>query len=147
MTVRDRDKTLQLESAACPVPVKKQRKYNLARWAVTGRDNIGINAACQRIYTCCASGPSASDGDWKELCHLWASDFRTHITEKRWKRYCARPGSHGSAPGHSASAVPLSPATWAKRQASAISISRRRTIARRLDRRRGLAIQRRRIRA
>ena len=36
---------LQLESANCPVPVKKQRKYNLARWAVTGRDNIAINAA------------------------------------------------------------------------------------------------------
>src|SRR5690606_22703532 len=42
--------TLRLESAACPVPVKKQRKYNLARWAVTGRDNTAINAACQRIY-------------------------------------------------------------------------------------------------
>src|SRR5581483_8888710 len=25
---------LRLESAACPVPVKKQRKYNLSRWAV-----------------------------------------------------------------------------------------------------------------
>ena len=36
--------------AACPVPVKKQRKYNLARWAVTGRDDIAINAACERIY-------------------------------------------------------------------------------------------------
>ena len=32
------------------MPVKKQRKYNLARWAVTGRDNLAINAACQRIY-------------------------------------------------------------------------------------------------
>ena len=41
---------LRLETAACPVPVKKQRKYNLTRWAVTGRDDIAINAACQRIY-------------------------------------------------------------------------------------------------
>ena len=41
---------LQLESSNCPVPVKKQRKYNLARWAVTGRDNTAINAACERIY-------------------------------------------------------------------------------------------------
>ena len=32
------------------MPVKKQRKYNLARWAVTGRDDLGINAACERIY-------------------------------------------------------------------------------------------------
>ena len=41
---------LRLETAAYPVPVKKQRKYNLTRWAVTGRDDIGVNAACQRIY-------------------------------------------------------------------------------------------------
>ena len=42
--------SLRLESAAYPVPVKKQRKYNLTRWAVTGRDDIAVNAACQRIY-------------------------------------------------------------------------------------------------
>ena len=78
---------LSLESAACPVPVKKQRKYNLARWAVTGRDNLAINAACQRIY----EGMLAStEPDWKELCYLWASDFRTHLTQKRWQTYCAR---------------------------------------------------------
>jgi hypothetical protein len=78
---------LSLESAECPVPVKKQRKYNLARWAVTGRDNLAINAACQRIY----EGMLASDApDWKELCYLWASDFRTHLTEKRWHGYRAR---------------------------------------------------------
>jgi hypothetical protein len=30
-----------------------------------------------------------ADGmDWKTLCYLWASDIRTHITEKRWTRYC-----------------------------------------------------------
>ena len=74
---------LRLETAACPVPVKKQRKYNLARWAVTGRDNLGINTACERIYR----GIVAKGADitaWKELCYLWSSDFRTHITDKRW---------------------------------------------------------------
>ena len=71
------------------MPVKKQRKYNLSRWAVTGRDDIAINAACERIYRGMADG-QASDADWKELCALWASDFRTHITEKRWNGYCAR---------------------------------------------------------
>jgi hypothetical protein len=25
---------------------------------------------------------------WRELCRLWASDFRTHITETRWRDYC-----------------------------------------------------------
>jgi hypothetical protein len=65
---------LRLESAACPVPVKKQRKYNLSRWAVTGRDDIAINAACERIYRALVEADSADDSDWKELCYLWSSD-------------------------------------------------------------------------
>ena len=80
---------LRLETAAVPVPVKKQRKYNLSRWAVTGRDDIGINAACQRIYEALVTR-DADDATWKELCYLWSSDFRTHITEKRWAAFCAR---------------------------------------------------------
>jgi hypothetical protein len=73
---------LRLETAAYPVPVKKQRKYNLTRWAVTGRDDIGVNAACQRIYAA-LKARGGSDAEWRELCRLWASDFRTHITEGR----------------------------------------------------------------
>jgi hypothetical protein len=80
---------LRLESAACPVPVKKQRKYNLSRWAVTGRDDIAINAACERLYRGLLAR-DASAQDWKELCYLWSSDFRTHITDRRWETYCAR---------------------------------------------------------
>jgi hypothetical protein len=68
------------------VPVKKQRKYNLSRWAVTGRDDIAVNAACQRIY----EHLFAHGGDWKELCYLWSSDFRTHITEARWNAFVER---------------------------------------------------------
>ena len=79
---------LALQSAACPVPVKKQRKYNLARWAVAGRDNTAINAACERIYNGMLADPTKAD--WRELCYLWSSDFRTHLTEKRWAAYCAR---------------------------------------------------------
>jgi Glycosyl hydrolase family 57 len=82
-------KPLRLESAACPVPVKKQRKYNLARWAVTGRDDIAINAACERIYRGLIAH-DADDSAWQELCHLWSSDFRTHITEKRWSAFLER---------------------------------------------------------
>ncbi|HEX3675761.1 MAG TPA: hypothetical protein VHU87_15950 [Rhizomicrobium sp.] len=86
---RDANLPLHLESAACPVPVKKQRKYNLSRWAVTGRDDIAVNAACQRIYERLVSS-KGDDAAWKELCYLWASDFRTHITEKRWAGFCER---------------------------------------------------------
>ena len=88
MTEAGAGQRLSLESPACPVPVKKQRKYNLARWAVTGRDNIAINAACQRIYEGMLGDEARAN--WKELCFLWASDFRTHLTEKRWTDYCAR---------------------------------------------------------
>jgi hypothetical protein len=129
---------LQLESPACPVPVKKQRKYNLARWAVTGRDNTAINAACERIYRGMEQG--AIDDDWKELCYLWASDFRTHLTETRWNALCAR--------------LSAAEAKWSRHHAPAVIVpdvepSTERHInietakvSARLDRRRGLALER-----
>ena len=82
-------KPLHLETAECPVPVKKQRKYSLARWAVTGRDDIAINAACQRIHDGLVVTDAGEDA-WKELCYLWSSDFRTHITQKRWDGFCVK---------------------------------------------------------
>ncbi|WP_429884582.1 glycoside hydrolase family 57 [Geoalkalibacter halelectricus] len=76
---------LHLESAAQPVPVKKQSKYNVMRWALTGRDDLGLNTSCWRIYEALAADAGSPESDWKELCHLWSSDFRTHITTKRWE--------------------------------------------------------------
>lgn len=81
---------LSLESPEAPIPVKKQEKYNITRWAVTGRDDIGINSACQRIHDALLSKENATDKEWRELCYLWSSDFRTHITPRRWKRYRSR---------------------------------------------------------
>jgi hypothetical protein len=127
---------IALETAACPVPVKKQRKYTLARWAVTGRDDIAVNAACQRIYDGMRTSTAA---DWKELCYLWSSDFRTHVTEKRWTGFCER--------------LNAAEARWAKSEASVAvapqggSVESRYidiempTLRARLDRRRGLAIE------
>ncbi len=130
--------TLRLETADYPVPVKKQRKYNLTRWAVTGRDDIGINAACQRIYGALKKR-KAPDSDWRELCRLWASDFRTHITQTRWDRYCrdlavmeARCGTAPAAPLAVPHGDPLTDRF--------IDIATP-AIRARLDRRRGLAIQ------
>ena len=81
---------LHLESSEQPIPVKKQEKYNITRWAVTGRDDMGINTACWRICESLKANPASNDDDWRELCYLWSSDFRTHITEKRWKAYLDR---------------------------------------------------------
>ena len=81
---------LHLESAALPVPVKKQEKYNLTRWAVTGRNDLEINTACWRIYESLMNQPDATEADWRELCYCWSSDFRTHITASRWEKYRTR---------------------------------------------------------
>ena len=81
---------LHLESPEQPIPVKKQGKYNVTRWAVTGRDDLGINTACWRIHEALRASPKVSDDDWRELCHLWSSDFRTHITDARWRQYRER---------------------------------------------------------
>ncbi len=81
---------LHLETAAHPVPVKKQDKYNLLRWAVTGRDDLGINTTCWRICEAMRASGTATESDWTELCFLWSSDFRTHITEARWADYRTR---------------------------------------------------------
>ena len=161
----DHPAPLRLECAPCPVPVKKQRKYNLARWAVTGRDNVAINAACERIYRGMVSrehrpgkvraaarwedisneasgfpsGRATQEEDWKELCYLWASDFRTHLTEKRWTAYRTRLAAaeaRWSVSEPAAFPAPTS-APLTERHICVETASLRAT----LDRRRGLAIE------
>ena len=132
------DQMLRLETAACPVPVKKQRKYNLSRWAVTGRDDIAINAACERIYRGLADR-NADDIAWKELCYLWSSDFRTHITDARWQKFCAR---LAEAERIWSTAQTLAPMLDIKAPVEARHIDIETPMLRaRLDRRRGLAIR------
>ncbi|MDP4029396.1 MAG: hypothetical protein Q8P42_10605 [Gallionella sp.] len=73
-----------LTSVSQPVPVKKQAKYNINRWAVTGRDDLWLNTLCHRMHQTLSPRGDAPDNDWRELCELWASDLRTHITADRW---------------------------------------------------------------
>ena len=77
---------ISLESTGQPIPVKKQEKYNINRWALTGRDDLAINTACYQIYYGMQLG-DATQSDWEELCIAWSSDYRTHITDKRWKKF------------------------------------------------------------
>lgn len=81
---------LHLESPEQPTPVKKQEKYNITRWAVTGRNDLGINAMCWRIFETLVRRPDRPEREWRELCYLWGSDFRTHIGEERWCDYRRR---------------------------------------------------------
>ena len=126
--------TLRLETPANPIPVKKQRKYNLARWAVTGRDDLGVNAACQRIYE---GMRGAADADWKELCYLWSSDFRTHITEARWTAFCDR---LRAAETRWSKALPAPVAAQGRLVEDRTITVRTPRVSARLDRRRGLAL-------
>ncbi len=79
---------LVLGCAAKPVQVKKQGKYNVTRWAVTGRDDLGLNSACHRLHRRLSEqDPEQRRGDdWRALCDLWSSDLRTHITDRRWQQ-------------------------------------------------------------
>ena len=135
---RDAGQRLHLQSAACPVPVKKQRKYALARWAVTGRDDMGVNTACQRIHDGLVA-QGADQSAWKELCYLWSSDFRTHITESRWVKFCKRLRDAEARWAVAANAPAPSPQGGAV-ESRFIDIETPMLKAR-LDRRRGLAIE------
>jgi len=83
------DEPLRLETPQCPIPVKKQHKYNITRWAVTGRDDLDINSRCWRLFHSIRERP-IDDPAWDALCNLWASDFRTHITAQRWQTFNER---------------------------------------------------------
>jgi hypothetical protein len=74
----------RLTSVSQPIPVKKQAKYNINRWALTGRDDLWLNTVCHQIHRNLVHH-DADNHDWQELCELWASDLRTHITLDRWK--------------------------------------------------------------
>jgi glycosyl hydrolase family 57 len=129
---------LRLETAVQPVPVKKQRKYNLTRWAVTGRDTTGINAACERIYRALEAG-HGTPSDWKTLCRLWSSDFRTHITDIRWKEYCAELETIEKRLGTSAPSAPI--LMYGREIEDRFIDIVTPMLSARLDRRRGLAVQ------
>lgn len=90
LITKDGGNLLRLESAEQPIPVKKQEKFNINRWALTGRDDLKINTKCYQIYYKIKEKECATNEDWKELCYLWSSDFRTHITQKRWDAYLLR---------------------------------------------------------
>lgn len=97
----EQEKILRLDSAQYPIVVKKQEKYNIVRWALTGRDDIGSNTMCYRIFSKLKiiqmdnilmkmkeSYEKENGVDlWKSLCFLWGSDFRTHTEERKYVEF------------------------------------------------------------
>jgi hypothetical protein len=81
---------LRLGTVAQPVPVKKQEKYNLNRWAVTGRGDLELNTACHARARALADAGTADDDAWRDLLFLWSSDLRTHLAAERWQEIAPR---------------------------------------------------------
>jgi hypothetical protein len=90
------DQLLTLESTEHPIPVKKQAKYNITRWALTGRNDLWLNTVCYRMFL--RALRVDDENYWKKLCYFWCSDFRTHITSKRWKKLLGEIDSVQSTP-------------------------------------------------
>lgn len=79
---------LNLASLQFPIPVKKQFKYNVSRWAVSGRDDLWLNTQCHRMLGVLKQYEQQHGEHkhlWQRLCQLWASDLRTHCTEQKWQ--------------------------------------------------------------
>ena len=77
------DQTIDLVSLNMPLPTKKQPKYNPLRWATGGPDAVLANSRCFEVFSNLSE--DSTDESWKELIELWSSDYRTHITEERWR--------------------------------------------------------------
>tara|TARA_B100000886_G_C20422346_1_gene492225 strand:- start:2321 stop:3784 length:1464 start_codon:yes stop_codon:yes gene_type:complete len=72
----------KIESTQKPIVVKKQNKYNINRWALSGRNDQMLNTLCYNFFHKIKN--LNSDKLWKKLCFIWSSDFRTHISDDRW---------------------------------------------------------------
>jgi hypothetical protein len=75
---------LQLGNAAHPVSVKKQAKYNITRWALSGRNDLLLNTLCHARFKQLIEGQCQQADSWRQLCRQWASDLRTHLTQTRY---------------------------------------------------------------
>lgn len=75
---------ITLTTPESPVVVKKQRKYNLTRWAVSGRNDLMLNTFCHHQYQ--KTNGTNDFEKWQQLCRLWASDHRTHLTQNRYQQ-------------------------------------------------------------
>lgn len=79
-------KCLIVNNDFSPIVVKKQPKYNISRWLVCGKNNFDLNKFCWQLYSQLIKKKDSSKFKWIRLCEYWSSDFRTHCTEKKYKK-------------------------------------------------------------
>ena len=85
LNLKRKFKPIQIFSSKCPIITKKQAKYNIIRWSLTGTDNLYINTLCYKIFKFLKDKKIRDKKKWEKLCFFWSSDFRTHITKKDGK--------------------------------------------------------------
>ncbi len=83
-----------ISTPSYPVRTKKQEKYNVTRWAVTGREATRMNTQCFQLYRLLGEieeGSLLSNSETarlrKNLVKLWGSDYRTHTTDEKYEAF------------------------------------------------------------
>ena len=83
-----------------PVRTKKQDKYNVTRWAVTGREATRMNTQCHQLLDLINALDDQSVRNkesinrlQRDLVTLWGSDFRTHTTDEKFEVFRHRMGA------------------------------------------------------
>ena len=77
-----KDILLKVNSSSFPVTVKKQLKYNLSRWAVSGQNSLKLNSLCFKFFN--QNKYTNNIQTKKNILEFWASDLRTHTRIGRW---------------------------------------------------------------
>lgn len=87
--------SLEIFNVGDQIITKKQAKYNVTRWAVGGKANYELNNyAFSRTALGSSNSSLAPKLSDERAISLWASDFRTHITQARWDNLLAEhPGA------------------------------------------------------
>jgi len=81
----DTNKALKsITSAHHPIIVKKQPKYNINRWTLTGRGDQSLNRYTNVLGHNIHNSISKFKVNLDDILRLSSSDLRTHITDKRW---------------------------------------------------------------
>ncbi len=76
-------------NAINPVLVKKQDKYNINRWLLSGRNDNFINSICFELYNYNTKlkNKKIIEKNYKKICYFFSSDFRTHTESKKWMKF------------------------------------------------------------
>ena len=81
-----KSKTLKrITSVHHPIIVKKQPKYNINRWTITGRNDQSLNRSLNALVKNIYDSNSKFKHNLDNILRLTSSDLRTHITDQRWQ--------------------------------------------------------------